>query len=647
MAEKAKKSDEYNELSLDELLERRKQMLELLAHLEDEYRTAAVSEASYKQAKGSNLKKLDMIKKKLEEFGIKDEDAPQAPAAPKFAEAPKSPPAPQVSSAAPQANATAPAQSQASPHSPPPAIAPAKSAASEQQEPEPEPPASSTPSAPVPPPSAPPSQPSAVGILRRIISPSSFSSPAAVQVSESDLHKVDEKYALELERIKATIDAIKEARAAADERMQRMTESVAELRSMMFQRETTLKGYDIKIEKISEAMADIDPQKIAKDFGRRDKAAAESDARIEKLERKTEDMMRTISETNALLKSIGGLQNIAEVDHAIAKKMEKMSEMLKSVERFSEKTERMFLEVNKRLEEFTIYKAKQESMEEIVRDLLRNVDRMGVKFESYLEKKELVAFREKADGLEKQFEAMKKALKKAVPFIDSEIPKELLDIQKEKDDISALIVSITSAFEQKRLSEADYKKIIEKNQAKLADIEKRLSDASARFIESEKEKAEASSARPSGEAEKEQKALKKESKEAPAEKAPPAAPEAQNAANAAPKSAEAPKSTPAPQVPSAAPQAKEKPAEGGISFGGFGKKAPEDAAKRVVQKPDEPPAEKDEEEGLQKSGGSQEKAADKASDKTSLIAELDASLKEGLITKEAFERAKKMIMEKA
>lgn len=441
------KSSEFNELSLDELVEKKKQVAELLAALEDDYRKAAITEESYKQAKGSNARKLELIKEKLEEFGVKD-DGP-APAA--------APAKPQISASAPTA-AAAPIPAQPAPPFPHPAAGDAKPPA-----------AAHAPSNPL----------SAIsGIFHPSPSPS----------FELEIQKLDGKFAVELERIKATIDAMKETRAASEEKMQRMTESIAELRSMLFQRETALKNYDIKMEKLSEAMADIEPQKIAKDFTKRDKSAAEAEVRIEKLERKSDDVMRTINETAALIKSIGGLQNIADVDHAITRKLAKVEEIAKNVERFSEKTERMFVEVNKQLEEFTVYKVKQENTEEVVRDLVKGVDRMGIRLENCLEKKEITSFREMAGNLEKQVSLLKGALTRAAPFIEAELPKGMLLLEREKEDVEALISSVTSEYEQKKIPEADFRATIEKNRAKLEELDKKLAEAIEKFAEKSREK---------------------------------------------------------------------------------------------------------------------------------------------------------------
>ncbi|MCK4555807.1 MAG: hypothetical protein KAT83_04320, partial [Candidatus Aenigmarchaeota archaeon] len=74
MAAKKKAEEELSDLSVDELTEKRNEILMLLQTLEDEHRSASISDESYKSTKEANQKKLDKMRVILEEFGITDND---------------------------------------------------------------------------------------------------------------------------------------------------------------------------------------------------------------------------------------------------------------------------------------------------------------------------------------------------------------------------------------------------------------------------------------------------------------------------------------------------------------------------------------------------------------------------------------------
>ncbi|MCK5290241.1 MAG: hypothetical protein KAJ56_04775, partial [Candidatus Aenigmarchaeota archaeon] len=71
---KVKKESEFSGLSLDDLTDKKKEIKEFLASLENDYRNAVISEKSYKHTKEVNRKKMEDLKQQLEDFGITDSD---------------------------------------------------------------------------------------------------------------------------------------------------------------------------------------------------------------------------------------------------------------------------------------------------------------------------------------------------------------------------------------------------------------------------------------------------------------------------------------------------------------------------------------------------------------------------------------------
>ncbi len=475
MAEKKekKKGSEFDELSLDEMIEKKKQIDALLADLENQYRGASITEQSYKQTKESNLKKLIEVKKRLEEWGITDTGTAPAPATGTGA------PNPSPSAAVPKPSPNVvsetlkePAQDKSS------AAMPASATPSAE-------PAKETPAAQSTPAQASLSfaqklkqfaQPSGAPKSAEDMGYQSISQIQSVvsQTAQLEMQKFQEKFNVELERLKATLDAMKETRASSDERIHMLTEGLAELRSNVFQREAGIKEQEMKIAKLKELMEDIEPQKISKEFTKRDKTFSDIEVRTEKLEIKVSDLIKSLGEINSLLKSIGGLENVANIDHEVAKKLEKVEEINKSAERLSSRIEKIFIDMNKRLEKFNIYEARQDNMNEIVNDLMKNLDGIGIKFEGYVEKKELTTFKEDLADMQKKLEEMKKTLKKAVPFAEAQVPEEVQALMNEKEDVETLLSSVEYEHQRKQISDADYNSIKEKNMARLKEIREKI-----------------------------------------------------------------------------------------------------------------------------------------------------------------------------
>ncbi len=686
-AEKKKKESELDELSLDEMIEKKKQVETLLANIENQYRNAEITEQSYKQTKEANSRKLADIKKRLEEWGITDTPAANPPAAevkPAAAStAPAAAPKPPPSVNAVQKTVSEPAQER-SPTKVPEKTSIAPTIVDSEPSPEQNSPA--------------PALSFAQKLKQQFIQPRNSSARQAEdagtqsvsqiqtivsQTAQIELQKFQEKFNVELERLKTTLEGIKENKTATDERMHMLTDGLAELRSNVFQREAGIRDHEMKLTKMKEMVDEIEPQKITKEFIKRDKTYSDIELRVEKVEVKANDIVKSVGEINALLKSIGGLENIASMDHEISKKLEKVREINTAVERLASKTEKIFIEMNKRLEKFNIYEARQDNMSEILNDMIKNFDGLNIKFESYVEKKDMTTLKEDMADIQKKIEELRKIMKKAVPFADVQIPEELVSLQAEREDIESLLSSVEYEHEKKQIADSEYLSIKEKNEARLKEIKEKIRDA-VKKLAAEEEKQDASKAKQKNVApiddklskpspEKEE---KPETKEAAAKKVPlpsddskkpkesnekPAAPNekpmvpAQGtlpAVTAAKSSATlASTTTAAIESNNAAPA---KPIETAQT------KAPKPATseqkklRRSVRTPLGSLAESPKAEEMQKAAPAaapketvpeaKKEPAKNNAEINPLLAEIEQSFKEGLITKETYENTKKLLM---
>ncbi|MCK5593981.1 MAG: hypothetical protein KAI18_01930 [Candidatus Aenigmarchaeota archaeon] len=506
---KAKES-EFMGMSLDGLQDKKKEIKEFLASLENDYRNATISEKSYKHTKEVNLKKMEDLKKQLADFGItdSDDDATPTPAGDDKAKpvSPEStvPASPVGEGGAVDGDAVGgntvennavdnvPVDNAAVNNVPPsPEPSPQNSQGAESSDDSDDIINKDTKGLSLAdklkqyvalsnavtakntkkPDNVSSGQPvQSAGATPQASQTAATSAPAPAQNVELLMQKFSEKINVDLERIKANLDSFKEVRASTDERLQTVTEGLTELRTTVFQREAGLKEQEMRFTRVKELVDDIEPDKINKEFMKRDKFTSEMEIRIEKLEVKIEDVLKTIKHTDGLLKSLGDLENVANIDHKIAKKMEHVSETEKSMVHLSSKIEKMFMTLNEKLENFEVYEARQDNMNEIMDDTLKNVDQLGVKFESYIDKKDMSKVKTDMDSLSEKIEMMMGILKKAVPFAEAEIPKELQELEEQREDIESLLSTVEHEHKKKQISDKDYMKIKKKNDAALDKI---------------------------------------------------------------------------------------------------------------------------------------------------------------------------------
>lgn len=268
---------------------------------------------------------------------------------------------------------------------------------------------------------------------------------------EIDLRQI----VMSIEKLDAEVNALKEIKFHSDERIKELAESIGELRSLLFQRDASIKETEAKADKLEEIVSEIKPEKISEEFKKREAEIAETEARIEKLERMSKDLLEQIQRSQKILENIKSMENLMEVSKEIGAKLDKIDELRKGVERDAGKTERIFFEMDKRLAEFSTVKSKIDRIDDLSKELVRNMDEYKIKLEATASK----------DDLQKTIES---ALK------PPEVSEKVEELNKKRDEIITLLKHLESQFKQGIISEKSYLEIVEKNRSISNQIENEI-----------------------------------------------------------------------------------------------------------------------------------------------------------------------------
>lgn len=289
--------------------------------------------------------------------------------------------------------------------------------------------------------------------------------------TEKILKKIEaEQFMVEIEKLRVMIETMRESMKVTDESIRTISESIGELRSMILTADTSIRETAIKLEKIEDDVAEVKPQEISKKFREAMSIIDRHQLAIEKLERKTEDLGTKINAVYEMLKGIGSLENIGKINKEVQQKLEDINEAVKYIERIGVKTEKMFVDLSKGLEDLTLYKVKQEDVEESLKEIIKSLDALNVKFESYVSKRDLEEIKEDIIVMKKQIEEINKVL----PIVQVKLPETIIDLRKNRDDILLLLSSMEEKMREGKISKEEYESVKRINEKKLREIEELL-----------------------------------------------------------------------------------------------------------------------------------------------------------------------------
>jgi len=298
-----------------------------------------------------------------------------------------------------------------------------------------------------------------------------------VRSIQTDLGKLN----IEVEKLKTMIESIKEIRTSTDTKIQKLMESVGEIRSLVFQREAKLGQESAKLDKLSEIVSEMEPEKVAKELGKRDKEIETHETRLEKLEVKSDDMLKTMKSIQNILEGMGNLENVVNVSKDVTEKSIKIQKNVKDMERLSDKLQKIYVDLNKKLEEFMTYKAKQGEMEELTKELVKTVDQINLNLEQYAKTEDVNALKFALTDLEKEMATIQTH---GVP--KEELPPELQALQEQKEQIETLMTSLEDEYKNRKISEKEFKKAKEMNLKKITEIDKKIEEESKKLKPLEK-----------------------------------------------------------------------------------------------------------------------------------------------------------------
>jgi hypothetical protein len=288
------------------------------------------------------------------------------------------------------------------------------------------------------------------------------------------------KLGVELEKTKVMINTIRDTKKATDETIQALAENIGEIRSLTFQTDGAIREMGAKIEKMEDEISDVKPTEISKKFTELNTTIEKQSLEIEKLNRKSEDLATKINKVHNMMKGAGGIENLVDLNNQIQKKITDIKSVIKYIERLAFKTEKVFIDLNKGMEDFVIYKTKQEGLDETVKDLMKSWTKVSLELENnYPTKSDLNTIREDMLGLQKEIGEISKGL----PVLQAKMPAPMLDLVKEREDIILFMESLEESLKAKSISQEEYENVKNKNMEKLDILRKELRREWARLEE--------------------------------------------------------------------------------------------------------------------------------------------------------------------
>lgn len=309
----------------------------------------------------------------------------------------------------------------------------------------------------------------------------------------------------DIEKLKAQSEANNELRQLFSEKFSRIDEEIGELRNMMVDREKDIQALEVKATKATDLVNEVQPEKLMVETKKLEAKIESFKSKLESGEQINETIMEELKQVRNQIRTFRGVEEIEKMtkdlldDQTVIKKIEG------KIEHHSDKVESMFMEINKKYDEFKHFKKQTDDTIESFNEVSKKFEEFKMKFNDLASKEDFDDFTKKVsliaaplEGESKEFRDMLSEFKdikgEVIPIISTvrkmedyherasiefenfrkEISEKLIEKEKDNEKLLHFFEKQNEAVQSKGLNQLE--KVNEK-------VQKLINDNNALFYE--------------------------------------------------------------------------------------------------------------------------------------------------------------------
>jgi DNA repair exonuclease SbcCD ATPase subunit len=275
---------------------------------------------------------------------------------------------------------------------------------------------------------------------------------------------------VQIEKIKSTIDMLKEQNSSTGDRLQTLSQNMGEIRQMVHEQESAFNELEVDVDKMKDQLESLEPDKLSKQMNQIQGQIENNAVTIQKLEDKLERVGQTANDARETLKQLGSLDNLLDLNKEFDEKLDEIKEAERYIKRLASKSEKINIRINKKMSEYSTYKARVDALQEKVDDMFRKLDEVSIEVSDAVKVDELEEVRTRM----KEFEEQLAELEDIAPISDMALPEPIQELRAERKDIENFLEELEDRRDRNEIDESKYERIREANEDKLENIRQKL-----------------------------------------------------------------------------------------------------------------------------------------------------------------------------
>ncbi|MFH1789369.1 MAG: hypothetical protein ABH834_08310 [Candidatus Altiarchaeota archaeon] len=206
------------------------------------------------------------------------------------------------------------------------------------------------------------------------------------------------KISMDVEKLKAQVEALMQMRSLNEERFQRTSEEVGDLRRRLIDKEKEISQLRIDSSKTTELVSAVQPQALMKELKKEDTKIEALAAHQEANRAITDSVVEETKNIKNTLSTFKGIETIINLNEEVKKELNSIKKVETVVEKHASKVESIFGSIQSRFNEFVKLSDKVSVMEASFKKSSKEFDQLKVRFEDYSKKEDFSSLRKELTG---------------------------------------------------------------------------------------------------------------------------------------------------------------------------------------------------------------------------------------------------------
>ena len=249
----------------------------------------------------------------------------------------------------------------------------------------------------------------------------------------------------DVEKLKALIKSLDERRKVDGEKFTRINEQIGELRTSSVEREKQVRDLEVSSSKAVEMVKEVHPERLMIEVKKEDAKINKIESYMERYESTVAQVIQELKEIRSKMELFRGYEELLKLSGETREEAGKMKKLEIKMDIHTNKVERLFIDFQKKYQEFEEFKRLGSYMQEIYRTVIKEINNLKIKSINFVEKNQIIDLEK--DTLEKT-EKIDEFIKRKEMVIEPTMQKIIQRIQIQDNELNNLKENLLSVQDQ-------------------------------------------------------------------------------------------------------------------------------------------------------------------------------------------------------